>query len=138
VITGGIGTMPAVGSRLDDSLLSRLVAYVDALTRGGVSGGVAAGPGAAGRNPADPRSRSEDSSSPGVPGGAESVTALGGNAPSTSPLPIGNPVGWTLALAIAATLILLGSTLTGVMPKEVEPAGNDTPGGPGSDASSPS
>jgi cytochrome c5 len=124
VITGGIGTMPAFGGRLDPSQLSRLVSYVDGLG-GSITGDGSSAPRAAGGagSPAE-GFNGHAAGSGGAPGGAssaESLAARGSGTRSTSPLPVGNPLGWTLALAIAATLIVFGSTLSGAMPREAEP-----------------
>jgi mono/diheme cytochrome c family protein len=123
VITSGIGTMPAFGNQLDSTQLSRLVSYVEGLGGGNPGDGSSGSPsdGALG-SPLD--GFDGHASENGVPSGGrssdESLAAFGGETESTSPLPVGNPVGWMLALAITAALILSGSTLTGAMPKEAE------------------
>ena len=119
VITDGVGTMPGFGEQLDDGQVARLVAYVERLASGSI--------------PADelpstalPDGTALDSSGGFIhqsqlDGGAnEDPVALDGQFESASPLPVGNPLGWTLALAIAAVLIALGSAFTGAMPTEAE------------------
>jgi hypothetical protein len=56
----------------------------------------------------------------GAGGGDGSVEALGAGAGSASPLPVGSPLGWTLALVIAGILIAFSSAFAGVMPREIE------------------
>ncbi|MCP4968439.1 MAG: hypothetical protein GY926_24800 [bacterium] len=123
VIGDGVGTMPGFGSQLNDGQMTRLVAYVEGLASGTII------PGEDGD--ADLALLGEDGlvnpaegfaghlSERDVAEGSESG-ALGGELAAASPLPVGNPVGWTLALAIAAFLIAVGSAITGAMPRETE------------------
>lgn len=123
VITDGIGTMPGFGGQLNDGQVTRLVAYVERLANGSL--------------PANELTTSAltDGAFIDSAGGfvhqseiegstANDPVALGDfQLESSSPLPAGNPLGWTLALAIAAVLIALGSAFTGAMPTEAdEPA----------------
>jgi hypothetical protein len=117
--------MPAFGSQLDSTQLSRLVSYVEGLGGGGsVDGSGNPVDGVLG-SPADgfDGHASENGTISGGSSSNDSATALGAQTKSTSPLPVGNPVGWSLALAIGAAMVLFGSTLTGAMPKESEPGG---------------
>jgi len=120
VINNGVGTMPGFSAQLNLGQVSRLVAYVESLSGGSPGTDLAEGvidedgrlvDGAAGFT--------GHATEPGG-GGGESVAALAADPGTDSPLPVGNPVGWTLAFAIAAFLIALGSAVTGAMPKEAE------------------
>ncbi len=99
--------MPGFGSQLNDGQVTRLVAYVEAL-----SGGVATNDASSESLPGGPPDSGSDLGSPeGFAGHASegSVEAL--EAAAASPLPVGNPVGWVLALAIAGALMAGGSPL---------------------------
>jgi hypothetical protein len=112
--------MPAFGGQLNDGQVTRLVAYVEALASGEVIIDDGTLPGDV---LVDPAVGFNGHISEGGATGDETAVALGA-APSTSPLPVGNPLGWSLALAIAAVMIAVGSAFTGAMPKEVdEPPG---------------
>jgi mono/diheme cytochrome c family protein len=123
VIGNGLGSMPGFGSQLNDGQMSRLAAYVDGLA----SGSIIPGDGEDGYgallgedgfvDPAD-NFAGHVSESGGTTG--DGGVALGSELGASSPLPVGNPVGWTLALAIALFLIAVGSTITGAMPREIE------------------
>ncbi|MEA2001044.1 MAG: c-type cytochrome [Actinomycetota bacterium] len=118
VITNGVGTMPAFGGQLNDGQVTRLVAYVEALSRGEVTiDGDAED--LLGDVLVDPAEGFNGHISESGATGEDSVVALGA-APSASPLPVGNPLGWSLALAIAAVMIAVGSAFTGAMPKDLE------------------
>jgi mono/diheme cytochrome c family protein len=120
VINNGLGTMPGFGSQLNAGQVSRLVAYVEGFAGGPDGNGPTAGViGEDGQiDPAAGFTGHE--SETGGSSGEESAAALAANPNSNSPLPVGNPVGWTLAFAIAAFLVALGSALTGAMPKEAD------------------
>ncbi len=125
VITDGLGTMPGFGAQLNDGQLSRLVTFVEALAGGEIPGdgtqdegvaGVAGGSGVGGLPGAGPSGAIErDSSGVNAP-----EVALGEGFVHSLPLPVGNPVGWVLALAIAAFLMALGSAVSGAMPVETD------------------
>ena len=117
VITVGLGTMPGFGSQLNDAQLTRLVAYVEGLggaaTATGTDGaatGTTFGTFHSGGGGSDGSAPPGDGSGDGAPAGAGVVL-------DAAPAPIGNPIGWSLALAIAAFLIALGSAITGALPK---------------------
>lgn len=125
VITDGLGTMPGFGFQLNDGQVSRLVDYVERLAAGEIddvdliagADGDASPPGAVQIDPAIGFT-GHAAERGGSPSG--DAVALGSRLESSSPLPVGNPVGWSLAFAIAAFLIALGSAITGAMPKEAE------------------
>ena len=120
VITDGVGTMPGFGAQLNPGQVSRLVAYVEALASGETvlaDGGSV--PGEEGFVDPAEGFQGHIAETDGAAGVTEDV-ALGGEIASSSPLPVGNTMGWTLTLAIAAFLIAVGSAITGAMPKEVE------------------
>ena len=119
VITDGLGTMPGFGTQLNDGQVARLVDYVERLAAGTVAGVDVTStlPGAGAADPEAGFTGHASEIDGSAPGEAEAV-ALG--LESSSPLPVGNPMGWTLAFAIAAFLIALGSAVTGALPKEAE------------------
>lgn len=122
VINNGLGTMPGFGSQLNDGQVSRLVAFVQGLSGGSDGDELIAG--ALGEDgQIDPAAGFAGHASASEAGATEeSVSALGGDPSAASPLPVGNPVGWTLAFAIAAFLVAVGSAIAGAMPKENEEA----------------
>jgi mono/diheme cytochrome c family protein len=131
VIANGLGGMPGFGSQLNDGQMARLVNYVEGLGGGSGADGLADdGLGEFGLpDPADGFTGLVPEAGGGAGGGGggggagageDSVAALGAGTESTSPLPIGSPLGWTLALIIAAILIAISSTFAGAMPKEID------------------
>lgn len=121
VVTDGVGTMPGFGGQLNDGQVARLVAYVERLAGGSVPADelITATDGSQGVALDSAGGFVHQSQLDGTAG--DSPVALGGGQPdASSPLPVGNPLGWTLALAIAAILIALGSAFTGAMPTEGE------------------
>ena len=123
VITDGIGTMPGFRAQLDDNQLALLVAYVEGLGSGptdegttddgSLLAGLRNGVGDGGTPGADPHAALDGES---AAGGEELAAQL----LEASPAPIGNPLGWTLAFAIAAFLVAVGSAITGALPQETE------------------
>ncbi len=124
VITEGLATMPGFGDQLNEGQLSRLVVYVEGLADG-------TGGGEPGEDGVDPTAVADSGDGPGASPGqagdtADSAdTALGEDFVHASPLPVGNPVGWVLALAIAALLMALGSVITGAMPTKSQDQQSD-------------
>lgn len=124
VISNGVGTMPGFASQLDTVQLNRLVAYVEGLG-GGASGTEIGADGEEVNGFAGSEGFDVDS----FPGhqsagdGSGDILAQEANPASVSPLPVGNPVGWSLALAIAALFVAVGSAITGAMPTEIDDAG---------------
>jgi hypothetical protein len=108
--------MPGFGSQLNDGQVTRLVAYVEGLS-GGVapndasSEGLLGGSAGAGSGLGSP----EDFAGHASEGSVEALEAS-----AASPLPVGNPIGWVLALAIAGALMAAGSLFTGSLPNEAE------------------
>jgi mono/diheme cytochrome c family protein len=121
VITDGLGTMPGFGTQLNDGQVGRLVDYVERLAAGTVAG-VDVTSTLPGADAVDPAAgfTGHASEAEGSPSGEAGAVALGSGPESSSPLPVGNPMGWSLAFAIAAFLIALGSAVTGALPKEAE------------------
>jgi mono/diheme cytochrome c family protein len=124
LITEGIGTMPGFGSQLNDGQVTRLVVYVEGLF-GGVAAGDASSESLLG---ALPGSTSESGSQEGFTGHASEGSVETVEAGPVSPVPIGNPIGWVLALAIAGALMAAGSLFAGSLPNEAESVTVDTPG----------
>jgi mono/diheme cytochrome c family protein len=125
VITDGLATMPGFGTQLNGGQVARLVDYVERLAAGEVAG-VDVGDGSdldtlfPGADQIDPAAgfTGHASELEGSPTG--DAVALGSSLESSSPLPVGNSLGWSLALGIAAALIAVGSVVTGAMPREAE------------------
>lgn len=121
VIGNGVGSMPGFGSQLNDGQMSRLTTYVEGLANGTILPGEGEdGEGAllGEEGLVDPAESFAGHVSESAADGED--VALGGGVLGSSPLPVGNPVGWTLALAIAAFLIAVGSAITGAMPREAD------------------
>ena len=113
--------MPGFGSQLNDGQMSRLTTYVEGLANGTILPGEGEdGEGAllGEEGLVDPAENFAGHVSESAADGEDA--ALGGGVLGSSPLPVGNPVGWTLALAIAAFLIAVGSAITGAMPREAD------------------
>jgi hypothetical protein len=122
VITDGLGTMPGFGAQLNGGQVARLVDYVERLAAGEVVG-VDVGDGSSvfpAVDQIDPATGFTGHASELEGSSSGDAVALGSQTASSSPLPVGNPMGWTLAFAIAAFLIAVGSVVTGAMPKEAE------------------
>lgn len=121
LVTDGLGTMPGFGSQLDAAQLSRLIAYVDGLANGtiGADGGESILGEAGVVDPAENFSGHVEGSGATTD---DAEIALGAEVETSSLSPAGNPVGWTLAFAIAAFLVAVGSAITGAMPTEAEEA----------------
>lgn len=125
VITDGVGTMPGFGAQLNDGQVARLVDYVERLTSGEIAPGdvtstLPDGTVLDGSSSFVHQSELDDAGTSGAGSGSDDAVALGGELESVSPLPVGNPLGWSLALGIAAVLIAIGSAITGALPTEAE------------------
>jgi mono/diheme cytochrome c family protein len=128
VITDGLGSMPGFGSQLNSGQVGRLVNYVEGLGGGSGADGLTddgLADDALGEfgqsNQVEGFTGHASESGGGAGGGDEgSVEALGAGAGSSSPLPVGSPLGWTLALVIAAIVIAVSSTFAGAMPRHIE------------------
>lgn len=114
--------MPGFASQLNEGQLARLVAYVERLGGGsaeasidGAEGDSVLSGGLQDDNAAGFAGHTSDAST----GSGNDAVALGSES-FGAPAPVGNSVGWTLALAIAAFLIALGSAITGAMPRDAE------------------
>jgi mono/diheme cytochrome c family protein len=118
VIIDGFGTMPGFGGQLDDGQLARLVAYVEGLA-GFDSASATTDPSTTDGDPGEGFLGHVSQDGPSVEPDAPAA-AGGGEGRTVSPLPIDSPLGWSLALSVAAAMIAIGSVVTGAMPKEAE------------------